>query len=790
MRLAGASAFVIVASLVTAPARAQAPHQIDIPAQRLDTALFALGAQTQISVGGDDARIARARSHAVRGKMTVAQALARMLRGTEFDFVLIDAGTVRIVRAMPKPVAPKPVPAAPPAPKPRPPIPAKPVEQPNPPAPDIIVTASKQQQGLNSYPGTVHVETIGSLGLPESGNSEALVARLPTLASTNLGPGRNKLFVRGIADSSFSGPTQSTSGLYLGELRLTFNAPDPDLRLYDIKQIEVVEGPQGTLYGAGTLGGIIRIVPAAPNLADMQAIASGGFSVTRGGNAGYDLGATVNVPLVTDRLGIRATAYRERDGGATENLGTGASNTDNVHIQGVRATLRIAPGNDWTVDLGGVVQFLETRDAHYAERGLPRLTRRAAIAQPHQNDFHGASVTISKTGRSLSVVSVTGIVLHDLTSVFDATGYQARPGLLAYREDDHIRLITHETRLSHKGAKGATWVLGVNFLDNYDRVDRMIGPPAAPSNLATLRNGNVEFALFGEANQPLSAHWSATLGARISHTRTVGELLGPNGDEFEPRRNEWRFLPTAALSWRPNANLIAFLRYQSGARSGGIAISTDQLNSARRFSSDTISTSELGIRFGNGAHSPISGGVTAFHSSWKDVQADLISATGLPYTDNIGTGTISGAEANVTWRPTSALTMGGAVFVNDSALHSANSSAARLPNVPKLGAKADFSWVTPLSAKTKLTLGGSVRYLGTSSLGTAAPLLLEQGETVQTDGQAAIEWGAWKASLDITNIFDAGGNSFAYGNPFSVGRGQQITPLRPRTVRVGLGMKF
>jgi outer membrane receptor protein involved in Fe transport len=72
------------------------------------------------------------------------------------------------------------------------------------------------------------------------------------LFSTQLGPGRNKLFIRGVADSSFTGPTQATVGQYLGDVRLNYNAPDPDLNLYDIARVEVVEGPQGTLYGAGS----------------------------------------------------------------------------------------------------------------------------------------------------------------------------------------------------------------------------------------------------------------------------------------------------------------------------------------------------------------------------------------------------------------------------------------------------------------------------------------------------------------------------------------------------------
>jgi hypothetical protein len=79
------------------------------------------------------------------------------------------------------------------------------------------------------------------------GGTEKITQRVPTVASTYLGSGRNKLFIRGIADSSFTGPTQATVGQYLGDLRLSYNAPDPDLRLSDLARVEVLEGPQGTL---------------------------------------------------------------------------------------------------------------------------------------------------------------------------------------------------------------------------------------------------------------------------------------------------------------------------------------------------------------------------------------------------------------------------------------------------------------------------------------------------------------------------------------------------------------
>lgn len=109
---------------------------------------------------------------------------------------------------------------------------------------------------------------------------------MTAVASTYLGAGRNKLFIRGIADSSFTGPTCATVGQYFGDLRLSYNAPDPDLRLADLAAVEVLEGPQGTLYGAGSLGGLIRLVPNAPDPTRFSGSAMLGGSATTHGAPG------------------------------------------------------------------------------------------------------------------------------------------------------------------------------------------------------------------------------------------------------------------------------------------------------------------------------------------------------------------------------------------------------------------------------------------------------------------------------------------------------------------------
>ena len=781
---------LVVVCACTSPATAN-PKNLNIPAERLDIALIQLAQQSGISIGGIDSNTANVRSKAVRGNVQVPRALKIMLKDTGFDFVAVDATTYRIIRKVVKQVPSVPKRGIVRAPD------SSPSLMLPPPQPEIIVTGSKQNQSLDNFAGTVHVENIGiETNRAQSGTS-ALVERIPTLASTNLGPGRNKVFVRGIADSSFSGPTQSTVGLYLGEMRITYSEPDPDLPLVDIDRIEVLEGPQGTLYGAGSLGGIIRLLPQRPDLNLFQAEASAGVATTKSGAYSFDGSALLNVPLVSDKIAMRIVGYGQTDGGYIDDVSRRIKNINSSKIRGIRTYLRFQPDENWSIDLSAMLHNIRTLDNQYAEIGQPKSSQAANIAQPHENSLSATSLVLNRKWRDLNLVSTTSFVKHSITERFDATGYQELIGKIAYDSDNKNTLFNHETRLSGN-AGNSSWVVGLFALNNVARTIRTIGPLAAPLPLATLANENLEFGLFTEATQRVASDWNVTLGARLQYSKSAGELIGGPTTDFEPTAANTRILPTVALSWKPLNNVIGFIRYRTGFRNGGVAIDGGGLNTANRFASDRLDTYEFGLRFG-GAYTDrslgFSGGMTASFSNWRAIQADLISPVGLPYTANIGRGRIIGLEGNFVWRPTKRVALDGSFFVNDSALivPSAGFEDAEfftLPNIAKAGGHAGVGWTYPLPANYTLQLDSSVRYVGMSNLSAIPPLLLRQGGLFQSNVSATLNRGNWALSLDVTNLLNTSGNSFAFGNPFSVGLGKQITPLRPRTARIGVNIRF
>ena len=748
------------------------PPRIDIAPTTLAGAIIQIGQQAGITIVLGDARLGAIRVRGVHGRLPVGTALDRMLAGTHARAVATGLGGYRIAVR-----------------------PAAPVTEAAPlhavaPASEIIVTGSKRGQSLDSYPGSAIVADVARLPLAtRMRGSDALVGELPILSSTHLGPGENKLFIRGIADSSFDGPSPATVGQYLGEARISYNAPDPNLALYDIAAAEVLEGPQGTLYGAGTLGGIVRLDPVMPNLQTSSIGLSAGGATTQHAAGSYDAAALVNLPLEKGTLSVRGLAYISSEGGYIDDPSRGLRNVNRSRTAGGRFELRYRPSTDWTIDLTGVIQDINSRDAQYAERGLPAFERESRFAQPFDNDYALVGVVVRHGIGSAELTSSSSIVRHDLETVYDAT-LPGGPDRL-FREDDHILFYTNETRLSRRYADGSNWVIGIEALRSSDRIRRVLGPPDALAPISGSRNAVAEGALFGEGTLSLTHRLSITGGGRLGYDGLTGEALDRPNDEGEPDRHTLVFLPSAGLYWKVAGSLSVFARYQEGFRPGGLSVSD---TSVQRFKGDSLATAEIGVRIGD-ASSRFQMSAAGSYARWRSIQADLVEADGLPMTTNIGNGRVVGLEAQAKWRPIDPVTLSGGLFVNDSTLDDPapgflGEKDASLPNVDDIGLQMRADGTVPIDDRNAVSLYAALRYYGGSKLGVGSVLDLPQGHYV--DGSTGLRWmhGRIAFSVDVTNLFDDGRNQFALGNPFTVFAGRQIGPLRPRTVRFGLSTGF
>lgn len=753
----------------------------------LADALLVYAQQAGVSIAVGDPRLRGLRTAGLRGRYDVADALARLLAGSGLTFVFTDANIVRLL-TVPRP-APSRLSRAPS------------VESPGPPTSvaktDIVVVATKQQATLADYPASVSTVQLGPSDTARGGSEGTgyVLSRLPGLAATNLGPGRNKIFIRGVSDSSFNGGSQATISQTLGEARLIYSAPDPDLLLYDIERVEVLEGPQGTLYGAGTLGGIIRLIPREPEAGATSLSLSSGVRLTSDGAPGFDVTGVGNLPLVDDRLTARVVGYATQEGGYIEDVLRHRSNVNRNRITGLRATVRWQPRQDWSVDFGVVGQDVASRDGQYADTDFGRLKRASAIAQPFDNDYRLAAVTVSHQAGAMRMVSSTSYTRHDIHSVFDAT---VSPGVtepLAYSAQEGIDLLSHETRLSGTLGGGGRWIAGVALVYNHDRSRRSLGAIDDPQLLASIANSTLDTALFGEATLPLTTSLALTAGGRLSYVRQTSEFADGDGDGgLEPRRRQFRALPSAALAWKRHG-WLAYARYQEGYRPGALQISgAPDAVTAMRFERDHIGTLELGVRFGTQPGARLSGSLAASTASWDDIQADLVDENGFPYTANIGSGRVRNLAATLAWRTTPALTFEASGFVTSSNLSDPAPGFGivrdlDLPNIADQGWHLGARYEHDLSA-AHLSLDAGVHYVGHSTLAVRPPFNLPQGGYYDVSLGGRLALGQLGFSLDLGNLLDSRADTFAFGNPFSLAHGTQSTPLRPRSVRFGVDASF
>jgi len=327
-KLYGAAAAAAVSLSVAPPALAASPpsYEFRIAGKPLSEALIDFAVQSNLSIGGVSA--CAGRTEGLNGRYTVEEGLRRLLDGANCRFRRVASDTVRILPMERIEAAPV---TEGPAPPPPPPAPSEQVLQ------EVVVTATKRAAVVDQLPYAV--SALGSEALKDAGavDIDDVASQLASFSTTNLGPGRDKILLRGLSDGVFTGRTQSTVGVYLDNVPITYNAPDPDLHLGDLDTVEVLRGPQGTLYGGGTMSGIYRIVPRKPELDELSGSFRGGVTSTLGGGLSDQVEGAINAPLVKDRLAIRAMAYQDIEGGYIDDINLRQNQIDRSVRTGGRA---------------------------------------------------------------------------------------------------------------------------------------------------------------------------------------------------------------------------------------------------------------------------------------------------------------------------------------------------------------------------------------------------------------------------------------------------------------------
>lgn len=762
-------------------AAAPARIRFDIPAQPYAEALLDVAQQANVTLIGAGACTGGTRVR-IGGVMSLDEALDRVLAEAPCRWKLIAPGAVEIA------VAPQ-------------------VEQVRATSPvtvsELLVTTTRRVRdprqlavALTVVPG----EQLRATGGVDAGEA---AGQLAGVLATNLGPGRNKLLLRGLSDGAYTGRARSTVATYLDEIPINYNAPDPDLRVVDAERVEVARGPQGALYGAGAMSGVYRIVTRKPDLGDFAAAAQVTGATTKGGGPSGSVEGWVNVPIWRDVVGLRLAAYQEVQGGYLDDIIQNRGNVDRTERQGGRLTLLLQPTDKWMVTLTAAAQRLTSEDTHYTNPGLGRK-RAVLIPEPHTNDIELVTATARYSWGGAELTSSTGYVRHAYASLYDATAtqgnYTSFARTSAYSERNQTRMFVQDLTLTSRGAGRFEWLVGAygSELKAHAPTEFLAQFPF-PLDVTALVYGDDrrdeirEVAAYGEVSYRLAPGWTAAVGGRVFNLRThtqsdvVSEKFAPRSLERTARFSS--FSPKLSIQKEFANGDLAYAVFSEGYRGGGTNSGGAVPLPAQRetFAPDRLRNYELGFKLQR-----LDGQLTLnsalFYDVWKDIQTDQFRDSGIPYTTNVGDARVMGLEAEVSWRTDFGLT----AQLNGRLAHTRTTNpnpdfsirlVDSLPGAPAVSAGALLSYERPVRGDWIVRLMGQATYVGPSRV-------TFDDTSPKSDGYANAKLLAEISArgrglqLYVTNPLDLSNDTFGFGNPFNPNQARQITPQRPITVGV------
>ena len=499
---------------------------------------------------------------------------------------------------------------------------------------EVVVTAEKRSSTVQKTP--ISMSAVTGEDLQERGLSAAqgIAQAVPGIAVASAGPGEAQYEIRGVSADGGEAPTV---GFYLNEIPITppttasigKSAIDPDL--YDLTRVEVLRGPQGTLYGAGSMGGTVKLITAPPDMSGFYGSAQSGFSGTQGGGVNYAEKAMLNLPLLKDTLALRLVGtYQDTSGwidrvvvpnfplesSPAPNLygtvrGTVAAvpgsqvfhNVNDEHLTSGRATLLFTPTDSLSITPAILYQEItqggmNTYDqypgtlAHYEPFDIP---------EPFADRFTLFSVTAVYDLQPFSITSATGYWTRRSTQQQDATeqfqnafqlpGYSIAAGGLgpvsAFEYDD-TRQFSQELRLASADSQALQWIIGGYYSQYTFNIDTgAIGPdiltaPAPPVPIDNLfhvisQQHIKQTAAFGNLSYRFVPPLKLTLGARyFSFTNSIQSsssgVAGPTGTNTPALSSGAASAsgvnPMANLSYSATDDLMLYAIAAKGFREG------------------------------------------------------------------------------------------------------------------------------------------------------------------------------------------------------------------------------
>jgi outer membrane receptor protein involved in Fe transport len=820
---------------VSAPPSASAAitRPTNIPAQQLGPALRSLAKQRGFQIVYSSKEVAQVNSAGATGELTTDEALTQLLSGTGLTYRHLDANTITVMSAATAESSPPPAPPAPPASDSnRSSLQLARVDSgsSSPPLEEVVVTAQKRTERLQDVPVAVSAVSGQALESTHATSLADYAAYVPSLQVTSfLGqPGQVNLALRGITTGSTA--SNQSVAIYVDDVPVGSSSiyagggsAGIDLLPYDVERIEVLEGPQGTLYGASALGGLLKYVTRDPNLQETSFHAGlDGSVVHNAENKGYGARASANLPVIPNELAFSLSASRTYTPGYIDNSAMGVRSFNSGIQDAARLAMLWQPNSDLSVDFSALYNRSPFNGAGYVAVNPtgPTLGRyENTDIEPDSNNvttqLYTARVRYDAGWASLTSVSGYSRLISFNRVDGSSTFFPFFGDYASFATRSDVKKFTQEVRLAAPEQQRLYWVAGLFFTNETasggqtglaltpatNQPDPLLSPLIVTDEPSRFR----EYAGFGNLTYKITDALDISGGLRESHNvQTVnetayGSLFGTTADQAEatpfPRVSQSKLTWSVSSSLHLTPDQMIYGRVATGYRPGGAnKIAPD---APATFGPDTTTNYEVGVKT-QWLERRLLLDLTAFYVDWKDTQVTGVTPLQLTYISNAGAAKSKGAELTSKWILLRGLDVGFNVAYTEAYLTMdapglGGRSGDPLPSTPRFSGSMTLNYLHPLVNDLNGEFAAVWRYVGARN--TAFPGSVDVGGNYRLasyttlDLSAGVTTGKWSTRLFVRNATDR------YTYLFVVPPGGDGAPssnviLQPRTVGLSVDVRF
>ncbi|QIG81527.1 TonB-dependent receptor [Stakelama tenebrarum] len=696
---------------------------------------------------------------------------------------------------------------------------------------EIVVTAQKREESMLDVPVSISVVDGEAMQAQGATSLTDYSSYVPGMQVTSSGtPGLASISLRGISATT----SAAAVGFYIddapvGSSSLYARATEMSLDLlpYDIERIEVLRGPQGTLYGASAIGGLVKYVTVQPSLSEFG-VRGGGeiFTIDGAADPGWAGQVMANAPLVEGRLGITGSFAWRKSPGYVDSVNNAALDDQNDYEQrGGRVSLLFQATDNFSISLNGIWQATnaESNGSYAADLSGDPLGNGTSfnnyVAEPFNAslDYYAATLDYDLGGVALTSVTTYSErhiqQVRDTSHIYGAlfpllTGGAIPAGVTPYDNTVALEKWTQEVRLASTGEGAFEWLIGGFYTHEDSTQDQTIRPydmagnliPALdPLAIVELPATYEEYAVFGNATLHLGDMFAITGGVRWAKNEqsfrqaSYGSLVPVADDPGESSEDVVTFSVSPQVFFGDDAMLYA--RVATGYRPGGPNVIVPGVPPT--VDSDTVTNYEVGFK-GALADGLITIDAALFYMDWQDIQVAMAFG-GIGGIGNGGSAESKGAEGSVVIAPVAGLTIGFTAAYTDATLTEDVPSISgldgdRLPEVPEFSGSARLDYSMPVGIGDTLDFGIGVRHASSRfSLVESDPLRARAKPYTTVDANIGYTFdGHWTLRAYVRNALNDEGElgRTLFTDGLNIPSYLAISPVQPRTFGLAADVAF